>query len=94
MYQQGMYTDTALVVEGKAFPVHRVLLAAASGVFASMFRQTMQEGATVSHSIIMDPVYALSALHGIRPCSASVNDALAHSAQGFASICKLPTCNV
>lgn len=44
MYEEGLYTDATLVVQGEAFQVHRAVLAAASGVFHSMFRHDMREG--------------------------------------------------
>ena len=37
MYEQGLFTDAVLVVEGQALHVHRAVLAAASPVFHAMF---------------------------------------------------------
>ena len=44
MYQQRLFTDATIVVEGKTLHVHRAVLAAASPVFERMFSSHMQEG--------------------------------------------------
>ena len=44
MYRQRLFTDAAIMVEGKTLHVHRAVLAAASPVFQRMFSSHMQEG--------------------------------------------------
>lgn len=49
MYQQMEFADASIVVEGQTLRAHRAVLAAASPVFACMFRSSMQEGQCFSH---------------------------------------------
>lgn len=46
MHQQMEFSDATIVVEGQTLQAHRAVLAAASPVFACMFRSKMQEGQT------------------------------------------------
>ena len=46
MHQQMEFSDATIVVEGQTLRAHRAVLAAASPVFACMFRSKMQEGQT------------------------------------------------
>ncbi|DBB17399.1 TPA: hypothetical protein ACH3X3_014431 [Trebouxia sp. C0006] len=56
MHQQMEFSDATIVVEGQTLRAHRAVLAAASPVFACMFRSKMQEGK--SQSIVMNDVAA------------------------------------
>lgn len=44
MYEQQLFTDATLVVQGQKLHAHRAVLAAASPVFLRMFSSPMQEG--------------------------------------------------
>ena len=48
MYQQQLFTDATILVEGHTLPAHRAVLAAASPVFERMFSSHMQEGQFVA----------------------------------------------
>lgn len=51
MYEQQLFTDATLVVEGKRLHAHRAVLAAASPVFLRMFSSQMQEGESRSQNL-------------------------------------------
>ncbi len=44
MYQQQLFTDATILVQGRTLRLHRAVLAAASPVFERMFCSHMQEG--------------------------------------------------
>ena len=44
MYQQRLFTDAVVLVEGQTLHAHRAVLAVASPVFERMFSSHMQEG--------------------------------------------------
>ena len=44
MYQQQLFTDATISVQGQTLRAHRAVLAAASPVFERMFSSQMQEG--------------------------------------------------
>lgn len=44
MYQQRLFTDATILVEGQILHAHRAVLAVASPVFERMFSSHMQEG--------------------------------------------------
>ena len=64
MYQQMEFSDATIVVEGQTLRAHRAVLAAASPVFACMFRSNMQEGQTW----FCGPLYLRKLLLSIGDC--------------------------
>ena len=48
MYEQQLFTDATILVQGQQLHVHRAVLAAVSPVFQRMFSSQMQEGGTPS----------------------------------------------
>lgn len=44
MYEQQLFTDASIVVQGQTLHVHRAVLAAISPVFACLFSRTWQQG--------------------------------------------------
>ena len=65
MYQRMEFADASIVVEGQTLRAHRAVLAAASPVFACMFRSNMQEGQCFSHTTAFcsDAVWLTRSVH-------------------------------